>query len=160
MRENVLWLAPSKRCRSMASKRCRGVVCSTCDAESRAERASCNSHSHILKSYPEGVLVCPKDPHLKKHKQIGVPNIYVMKLMQVQLVRKPVHAFPQWSPSWFPPNTFSLHIRPDPYPLPPVPQVERLRPRNLQLAVDVLFPNQPWHRIPPQSPSHPRRHCP
>mmetsp|Transcript_7110 Transcript_7110/g.13110 ORF Transcript_7110/g.13110 Transcript_7110/m.13110 type:complete len:155 (+) Transcript_7110:35-499(+) len=46
--------------------------------------------------FSEGVLVCSKDPHLKKHKQIGVPNIYVMKLMQSLKSNDYVHEIFNW----------------------------------------------------------------
>mmetsp|Transcript_22181 Transcript_22181/g.30967 ORF Transcript_22181/g.30967 Transcript_22181/m.30967 type:complete len:165 (-) Transcript_22181:236-730(-) len=46
--------------------------------------------------FSEGVLVVSKDPHLKKHKQIGVPNIYVMKLMQSLKSNDYVHEIFNW----------------------------------------------------------------
>mmetsp|Transcript_3050 Transcript_3050/g.3791 ORF Transcript_3050/g.3791 Transcript_3050/m.3791 type:complete len:166 (-) Transcript_3050:238-735(-) len=46
--------------------------------------------------FSEGVLVVSKDPHLKKHKQIGVPNIYVMKLMQSLRSNDYVHEVFNW----------------------------------------------------------------
>ena len=33
--------------------------------------------------FKEGVLVCMKDTHLAKHPEIDIPNLHVMKALQV-----------------------------------------------------------------------------
>ena len=95
-------------------------------------------YEHLFK---EGVMVAEKNTHLAKHPELDLPNLHVLKTLNVRNKSKETH--PQ---SYSDNKNDSVNLKCDV--IIAVPEVSRLREGAVRVEALLLVPHQRGHPVP------------